>query len=178
MEKRLPPWWTRQLILIIVIFCIGTAPFLIILNFTMITSPPTLNHQSYDFQANLTQSNPTASLDLQDCNIIGLFWLDDFFNQSVIIRILRENSTYLQLILDPTFESNHFETTVPPQFYRFEVERFQNDTQFRCGITTSFGHGTSPVTYYWILGPFLIFLGIPLTYHFYRRTKKEYNECD
>jgi hypothetical protein len=190
-KRDLPPYWTSQLIVIIVVFCLGVALF----PAAYISYPYTwLNSQNWEpyytykdsFEANLTAASPMANVSVGYCDTIEVAAR----YSSVPVTLRFYNSTGNISAVIPSFggESTWYPPSVSLHFavvqnYTVQVEHEAEDTFFYCTIHAYLDTPPPPVLpffmlfpiSYFTIGTFLILFGIVLTSNFIRRTRTFYS---
>jgi hypothetical protein len=192
MKRDLPPYWTTQLAVIIIVFSVGVALFptgFISSRFSWSYTYYWEPHYTYQgiFEANLTAASPITNVSVGYCDTIEVS--DQRGEAAIPVTLRVYNDTYYLFAVIPTFGGKtpwmypasvelHFATA---QNYTVQVERETEDTFFRCDIHAYVHTPPPPVNpmpmleySYFGLGTFLILLGLGLTSDFVRRTKMFY----
>jgi hypothetical protein len=193
MKRRLPPNWTSQLVAIILLFSLGVSFIPTGWLVQDLVDRSVRHSYSYygTFNANLTDANPVASLDLGYCSDITIQeWTLTPLTPILLQIRAHDNSTrFLLPIINGTPDDTYgmtfarFEINLPHNDYILDAIRQTNNTFFHCwAIAYPFYFTARNITYifvFWGIGLAFIILAIPLTVHFYFKTKKAFqNDYD
>jgi len=182
-KQPLPPYWTVQLIGIILLFSVGLTLFPLSYIGQQIQYQSVRPELAYHerFQANLTAANSVVVDSLGECSDITIY--DWSVNPTAVLYLRIKdvvlNETVVLLPLSHTFNTSGYASLnfyLPSSVYTVEAYRVANDTFFECVILAYNVYPMSPpvpLVYYgvWPLGFIMICLGVLLTYRFINRTK-------
>ncbi len=193
MKRRLPPNWTSHLVAIILLFSLGAS--FIPTGWLVQDLVDRSVRQSYsyygNFYANLTDTNPIESLNLGYCSdiLIQQWTLAPSTPMLLQIRSHDNSTRFLLPIINGTPVDTYgmtfarFEINLPNNDYMLDAIRQTNNTYFHCWVSAyPFYFVARSITYiyvFWGIGLALIILAIPLTIHFYYKTKNAFqNDYD
>ena len=182
MKKRVPSYWTLQLLTIIFLFSAGVSFFPTGMYIQDLTNRAIQRPYSYrgGFTANLTNSNPIEHLNLGHCSDITIQEWTLTPATPILLQIRSHDNTtrFLLPIHNETSQATfaRFNIYLSHNTYILDAIRQTNNTFFHCWISAYPFYPAAPsityITIYWGIGLALIILAIPLTYRFYNITKE------